>query len=131
MNNTTVSHYTENNLNISLLIVYSFLSISGSLVVIYVMTRPQFLKISLFRFLAIASFLSIFKTAFWILNSFQDPLGINSSSFNCKIFYYICYLPYQCSTWIVVWTGIDRYLSVKYPRNFLFAIKQNFRHLQF
>ena len=127
MNNVTESYYLDSNLTISLLIVYSFLSISGNFVVIYVMTRPKFLKISLFRFLAVASFLSILKTTFWILNSFQDPLGINSSSFNCKIFYYFCYLPYQCITWIVVWTGIDRYLSVKYPKKFLVRNKTKFQ----
>ena len=127
MNNTTETNFSEHNMAISLLVVYSFLSVTGNLVIIYVMTRPKFLKISLFRFLAIASFLNILKTVFWIFNSFQDPFGINSSSLNCKIFYYICYLPYQCSTWIVVWTGIDRYLSVKYPKKFLVRNKTMFQ----
>lgn len=132
MSNSTIDPILfelQNKISISMMIIYSFFCLTGNPLVIYIMTRPYFLKISIFRFSATASFISILRLLGWIANAYRDYIGVNSSVFTCKVFYYVVYLPHDVASWIMVWTGIDRYLSVKYPKKFAFRNKTKFQVL--
>ena len=100
--------------------IYSFFGFFGNPLLMFIVTRPQFRDKSLFRFLAISSFFNMWRLIMWIMATFSSTIGINSSPIACKMFYYFGYLPHESSTWIELWSGIDRYISVKFPQNLKF-----------
>ena len=93
---------------ISMISIYSFFGFFGNPLLMFIVTRPQFRDKSLFRFLAISSFFNMWRLIMWIMATFSSTIGINSSPIACKMFYYFGYLPHESSTWIELWSGIDR-----------------------
>ena len=62
----------------------------------------------------------MFKLIVFIVIPWSNAFGMNSSSIACKMAYYFGYLPNEMNTWVVLWSGIDRYISVIYPRRYKF-----------
>ena len=130
-NNTAGSSLFELQIkiNISMIAILSFFCITGNSLSIYIMTKPKFFKIPLFRFSAVATLLSIFRLFCWIVGAYPNEFGVTKSGLNCTMFYYLAYIPHQVATWIVVWTGIDCYISVRYPIKFQFRNKIQYQAL--
>ena len=119
-NNTQDALELQKKMTVSIISIYSFFGFLGNPLLMFIMTRAQFRDKSLFRFLSIASFFNMWQLIMWIMASFSSAIGMNSSPIACKIFYYFGYLPHESSTWIELWSGIDRYISVKFPQNLKF-----------
>jgi hypothetical protein len=121
MSNTTINAQIEfeKKMTVSIITLYVFFGFLGNPLLISIMTRPLFRNKSLFRFLAVASFFNMWRIMMWVMATFSAIFGLNNSSIACKLFNYIGLLPHEASTWIELWTGIDRYISVKYPQKFL------------
>ena len=104
----------------SILIIVSFI---GNLLSVYTITRPELRSISLFRFLGFSSLLNNVSNFFILIVTFQTFFGVNKSYLNCSVYRFLSYVPITTSVWIVVYTGIDRVISVKFPKQYLFRDK--------
>jgi hypothetical protein len=129
MSNTTINAKIEidNKITMSIIIIYLFFGFLGNPLLIFIMTRPSLRNKSLFRFLAVASFFNMWRMVMWVMATFSVVFGLNNSSIACKIFTYTALIPHQTSTWIELWTGIDRYISVKFPQKFTFRNKLKYQ----
>jgi len=129
MSNTTINAKIEfdNKITMSIIIIYLFFGFLGNPLLIFIMTRPSLRNKSLFRFLAVASFLNMWRLLTWVAPTFSVVFGLNNSSLQCKIYSYLALLPHEVSTWIELWTGIDRYISVKFPQKFTFRNKLKYQ----
>ena len=98
-------------------IVLSVIGIFGDSMVFYIMTRPKFLKESIFRYFIVSEIFSSFQLVLsWFYTLRHIPL-LSSFFFNtylCKIFIYFLFTCYQCYPWISVLNSIDQLLSLKY-----------------
>ena len=110
-------------------IVIFVISGIGNSIVIAILTRVQFRKIPLFRYLIVAAVFDFLNTAMSIVDFNTDFFQINIFCFNCKIFNYTAFFIYQCSPWIMVICSIDRLLAVKYPFKTQFRLKGKFQAL--
>jgi hypothetical protein len=131
MSNSTINARIELEKTISICVIsiYVFFGFFGNSFLIYIMTRPPLRNKSLFRFLAVASFFNMWRMTMWIMATFSISFGLNKSSIGCKMFTYLGLLPHEISTWIEVWTGIDRYISVKCRQKLQFRNKLKYQVL--
>ena len=101
----------------------------GNSFVIAILTRDKFRKITLFRYLIVATVFDYLNVFMAIVDFNTDFFQINNLTLNCKIFNYAAFFIYQCSPWIMVISSIDRLLAVKYPFNTQFRLKGKFQAL--
>ena len=88
--------------------------------VIFILSRKYFFKVSLFRYLIIATKKDTLNFLFiWLANA-PDFFKMNTYAIICKLYQYLSYIAYQLSVWIIVLSSIDRYLAVKYSNRFNF-----------
>lgn len=125
MNNTDFKK-TLFDVNFISTIILTVIGAIGNLLVIFVFTRPQFLKVSMFRYLIVATISNTINLLANWPSVYPDFFYVNKLSISCKIFYYFFYVPYQVSPWILSLTSIDRYLKVKYPTTLQF--RNNFKY---
>ena len=107
--------------------ILTILSFIGNSLVIYILTRTEFRNIALFRFLTASAVFDIIATMFVWMIIFQETFGINKTDLNCQIFIYFSDVTLTTSIWIVAYTGIDRVMSVKFPKKYLFRNKFTFQ----
>ena len=113
MNETKNQIFFE--LNFYTTLVLTIICLIGNPLVIYIFSRPKFLKVSMFRYwiaIAIADTLNLLSN--WP-SVYPDEFLVNEHSISCKIFYYLYYALYQMTPWILVLSSVDRLLSVRYP----------------
>jgi hypothetical protein len=118
--NITFTSDQSDALTISLITIFSFFCFTGNPLVIYIMTRPELRNVSLFRFLAVASFLNMVKLFEFVVLIWPDTFGVSNSRLACKFIFYFGYLPHHICNWALLWSGLDRYISVKYPNKYKF-----------
>ena len=126
MNNTVVDT-TLFQINFISTAILTSIGLVGNPLVIYVFTRPQFIKVSMFRYLIASTIANLLNLLVNWPTVFPDAFLVNEVSFNCKIFYYLFYIPYQISPWILTLSSIDRYMSVKYPTTLQFRNEFKFQ----
>ena len=121
MNNNTIDFLNfQNKFKLVSISLLTIIALIGNSLVVYVLTREEFHKIPLFRLLTVSTVFDTLSLLNVWPGSFNELFGISSSNFKCKIFAYLVYVPGQISSWIIVYTGIDCLISVKFPRKFEF-----------
>ena len=107
----------------------TIIGLIGNSIVLYIFTRPKFLKESIYRYFIISEvFATVSILLFWI---HVIPAGLkwNVPISYCKIFLFILYTIYDFYPWISVQNSIDRYLTLKYPSKFRIIKKFTFQIL--
>ena len=107
------------------LAVLSLAGIIGNTFNFYILSRPKFLKESMFRyFMANEIFGSICLIFMWI-HYIPIIFGLNVSNLYCKMVIYTTYVFYYSYPWIYVLNSVDRLISLKYP--FKFQLRKKFK----
>lgn len=113
--------------NIDPIVIYNFnlfsngiltaIGLVGNTLVIYILLQPEFIKISMFRYLIAATIFDTWNLLLCWPSIFPDAFFVNQLSLSCKLYLYLFYIPFSASPWTFSLSSIDRYLSVKYPAN--------------
>ena len=107
--------------------VLTVFALVGNSLVLFILSKPEFLKVSMFRYLFAATiFDTINVLASWP-SVFPDAFQINNNSLSCKLYLYFFFIPFQTSPWIISMSSVDRYLSIKYPKSLGFRNKFGFQ----
>ena len=106
-------------------IVLTVFGIIGNSLVIFILNKKKLRKVPIFRYLTLST-ISDTINVILMWPSIFDFL-INNQLFNCKIFRFFAYLPYQFSAWMICVSSVDRFLSVKYPYRFKIRNKLRFQ----
>ena len=106
--------------NLVTAILFTVFALIGNCLVIFVLTKPKFLEVPLFRYLIVATIVETISVSFIWASGFPNVFGINSYDINCKMYVYLSFVFLQFGPWINVLGSIDRYLSVKHPTKFYF-----------
>ncbi len=115
--------------NLTTAITMSVIGLVGNTLVFYILTRPKFLKQSIFRYFLVSTGNNSFVLLTMWLYCMPDLFLMNSNSLSCKLTQYFGYLFYQFCPWIIVLNSFDRYLSVHFPTKFEFRTKLKYQVL--
>ena len=101
--------------NLVTAILFTMFALIGNSFSIFVLTKPKFLEVPLFRYLIVSTIVETISVSFIWASGFPNAFGINSYDINCKMYVYLSIMFLQMGPWTNVLSSIDRYLSVKYP----------------
>ena len=102
-------------------------SLIGNSIVFYILTRPEFLKQTLFRYMLIATISdAINSITIWPTNYPYDFL-VFKVLISCKLFNFLVNISNSISPFMNVIGSIDTFLLVKYPTKFKFRKKFKFQ----
>ena len=110
-------------------VVLTTVAIVGNSIVFYILTRPKFLKESIFRYFLCSETVASLKLALlWIYNS---PIILNwkAPTLFCNLITYVLYTLYDLYPWISAINSIDRVFTLKYPSRFQFIKKFKYQAL--
>lgn len=108
----------EHHFNLISSILLTAIGLVGNTIVIFILLQKQFRKVSLFRYLIMATIIDTLNFLFiWPANH-PNFFYLNRIPIICKLFQYLSYVVYQLSVWIIVLSSIDRFLAVKYSHKF-------------
>jgi hypothetical protein len=106
--------------NLTTAIALTTIGLIGNTLVFYILTRPKFRKISIFRYLIVLTGFDTFVLlTIWPYN-LPDLFLMRNVALSCKLVQYMSYIAYQFCPWIIVISSIDRYMAVKYPSKYQF-----------
>jgi hypothetical protein len=112
MNSTTVGSYI-----LVSTVGLSIFGLVGNSFVIYILTRPKFLKESMFRYFLVSNLTCVLNISLVIMYGIsQFNLKLNKSLLFCQVYTYLVYFAYSFYAWVSVVNSIDRVISIKYPR---------------
>ena len=101
----------------------TLIGIFGNGFVIYIFTRPKFIKIRMFRYFLVNEILKMIGILLLCVWFDKRWLTIKTSDIFCKAFEYIGYCIYTMHPWISALNSIDRLLSIKYQEKIKFHKK--------
>jgi hypothetical protein len=104
-------------------------AIVGDSFVFYILTRPKFLKESIFRYFLASEIVSSITIIMLAIYNVPKLIKWNFTSMFCKILTYTLYTFYDFYPWISVLNSIDRLLSLKYERRYKFIKKLKYQLL--
>ena len=112
---------------LSVSIILSIIGLIGNSTSIFIITKEQFRRASLFRYLAFSLINDTFVlVTMWL---YTLPVVFQMTSLGCKLTQYFGFLFYQVCPWIIVAGSIDRVFSVKFPTKYKFRTKLKFQIL--
>ena len=110
---------------LSVSIILSIIGLIGNSTSIFIITKEQFRRASLFRYLAFSLINDTFVlVTMWL---YTLPVVFQMTSLGCKLTQYFGFLFYQVCPWIIVAGSIDRVFSVKFPTKYKFRTKLKFQ----
>ena len=101
----------------------SIIGIVGNSITLYVLTRPNFIKEPMFRYLIINTLIGSIGIFFIWVQSLPVIFNWSVNDTYCKIYIYLCTIGYDSFPWVNAINSIDRLLSLKYPHKFIFRKK--------
>ncbi len=110
-------------------IVLTVIGLIGNSLVFYILTRPKFLKESIYRYFLASEIVAAFSLLLlWLINipilvKWDVPL------IYCQIYNLLTFALFQLYPWISVLNSIDRLLSLKYPTKLKFMKELKFQIL--
>ena len=112
---------------LTIYITLTVISILGNSMILYVFSKPEFLKKPTFRYLSVAT---IFDTIniflIWPFN-YREFFLIDTSHTSCMVYHFISFLTHIFCSWINILNSIDTCCAVKYYSKFQFRNKLNFQ----
>ena len=116
------------HLNLFIQITPAVLSLAGTIgnaSSLYILSRPKFLKESMFRYFMVNEIFGSICLLFTWIHYIPIIFELNVSSSYCKIVIYTAYVLYCSYPWIYVLNSVDRLISLKYP--FKFQLRKKFK----
>jgi hypothetical protein len=110
-------------------VVLVIAAVVGDFFIFYILTRPKFLKESIFRYFLASEIASLITIIMLAIYNVPKLLKWNFTSMFCKILTYIFYTIFDFYPWISVLNSIDRILSLKYERRYKFIKKLKYQLL--
>ena len=101
-------------------IIFSIIGVTGNSLVFYILTRPKFLKESIFRLFIISEIAATVLLISSMVYGVLTFLKLDVPPTFCKIFLFLTYIFYGFYPWVSVLNSLDRLLTLKYPKNFKF-----------
>ena len=98
-------------------------------ITIYILSRPKFLKESIFRYFLVSAFLEVIALIIIVMHSIPSYLDWDIPLIFCQIHEFLMYTFYDFYPWISVLDSIDRLLSFKYSGKFKFIKKYKYQVL--
>ena len=120
MNDTHENNYEfdHNSFILVFLSVITTFALIGNSIVIYILTKPEFLKQSLFRYLLVGTFINtIIQVLAWLF-FYPDSIYMNENMLSCKLFFYIGNIFLSLTPYLNVLTSLDTCFAVRYPTKF-------------
>jgi hypothetical protein len=114
-----LSNYFDYIISISLS-SFSILSLILNSITIYILTRPKFLKESIFRYFLVNELISTSSLILFVLHFIPFLISWDLPIIYCQIREFFGFTIYHCYPWVCVLNSVDRLLSVKYQRKFKF-----------
>ena len=105
----------------------AMIGLFGSTLVIYIMTRPSFIKIPMFRYFIVNEVLNLFCFVLTCVWFGKIWLNYNTSDMFCQTWEFLGYTTYSIYPWINALNSVDRLVSFKYSTKFEFRKKLNFQ----
>ena len=100
--------------------VLTAIGLVGNSLVVFILSRPEFLKVPMFRYLIAATIFDTINVLLSWPSVYPDAFQVNNLPISCKLYIYLFYIPFQASPWIIALSSVDRYLSIKYPKSLNF-----------
>ena len=100
--------------------LFTIIGVFGNILVFYILTRPKFMKETIFRYFIASEIAGSLNLIFSWLLVFPYLLNWDAPVAYCKITNYLLYFTYSIYPWISVLNSIDRFLSLKYRSKFQF-----------
>ena len=100
--------------------VLTGIGLIGNTLVLFILLKKKFRKVSLFRYLSISTVFDTFNVLLAWPGNLPNYFLINDYSASCKIYQYLCYMVFQIPPWINVISSADRFVAVKYSSRFHF-----------
>ena len=107
-------------LNLSSSSVFTIIAFVGNNLVLFILTRENFIENSFFRYMIVATLFDTFHVLTIWPSNFPDFFLVNSIDISCKLYAFLAIVSGLGSPWMNLLSSIDRYLSVKYPTKFKF-----------
>ena len=127
MNNTTQNETSLKEFKLVSAITITMMALFGNTIALFILTRPDVRKLSLFRYLVIATiFDNLNALSIWP-TFYRDSFLINDSKIICKFYFYIGNVTGTFSSLMNTLISIDIYLDVKFPRKFAFIKRIKFQ----
>lgn len=121
MINITVTSFETQPLNkryiFAALIFNTVVCLCGNPFVIYIYSRKEFFKHSIFRYMTLSAVVDLLPILLIWMENYRSVFGLNTYFVGCKAFDFFKYLPNIFRHWILSCASIDRLISVKYPKN--------------
>ena len=96
-------------------IILTIIGLIGNGFVLYVLTRKQFIKITLYRYLIAITISDVINLLFlWPMN-YHHLFLMDSNSINCKSIMFTSSMFNSVTPWFILLSSFDRFLSIKYP----------------
>ena len=118
MNTTSINSFNYITFTFTSSIIITVMAIIGNSTVLFILTKPQFKKKSLFRYLFIATIFDAINALYTWLYNYQDFFMINQNELICKLIHYFGHVTYLFNPWINVFISIDTFMAVKFPIKF-------------
>ena len=113
--------------NLVTAVILTVFCLIGNSIVLFVLTKPKFLEVPLFRYLIVATIVETISVLFIWASGFPNIFGINNYDINCKMYVYTSLVFLEFGPWINVLSSIDRYLSVKHENKYNFRNKLKYQ----
>ena len=107
--------------------VISIVGLIGNLLVLLILTRKQFRNVSMFRYYSVETAIETLQILIIWIYYFPDFFYFNENELVCKLIQSGSTLLLVFVTWMPPIISIDRFVSVKYPNQFLFRNKFKFQ----
>ena len=124
MNSSVIKTIDEFVVNVGP-IVFLVIGVIGNCLTFYILSKPKFLKESIFRyflFSEIVSTLILLEVCAYMISKLLFNISETSSTI-CKIISPLIYTIHEIYPWISVLNSIDRFLCIKYKSRFKFIKK--------
>ena len=126
MNNTANSSLSKSGtfdwdtFNLASALTVTLAALIGNSLVIYVLSKPEFIKHSLFRYLLVATIFDTLNSLQIWPNNYDSFMLIKTLDIACKLWFYLGNVIGTYSSFMNIVTALDTFFSVKYPTKFHF-----------
>ena len=129
--NSTTNDFNYELFNLISSITISAIALIGNSIIVYILAKPEFRKESFFRYLFIRTIVDTINAMLIWPSIYPDFFLIHNILIICQFNHYVNDVFNTLSSWIIVISSIDIYLTVKYPTKFHYRKKFKYQMIIF